>query len=333
MLSDPTNRPTFHKILILLKEKLFFIDESTYNYSYKDLTPEYETGNDYINYLNSKDCNNLFRCLMFHVFHGEKEMIGNLSRLGQLLDDEFMSYYFDYLVLTSDSVAYEIGLSKKTNIFDRYLKFSSRTFKFLLMPPPDQMRMKLKFDRKLMSKNENRETSANMIKLTNDAEYRSKDKSCFMYLNDLALNGHRKSCYHLARVFAKSNNPQKFRMANYFLSLSNIWLAEHGLLDKYKLKVQVIKKDMRKIDFVNQFNDDLSINEENEAELFKLARVYPNLLSIFGLYIQKAYNEENLAKIYKLRCENNKNSFHDSPLLQETKNPRIKRYSFNPGTQ
>lgn len=132
---DPYGRPTFNELAILLEKNYFSI--SIFNdYVSKSAIENQKIGNDYFYYKESTKSIDLFHCLMFHVVHNDETEAGNMSHLGQLLGDEFMSYYFDLMVLYNNSIAIDIELKKGTSMLERYMKLNADDYRFLLMPLP-----------------------------------------------------------------------------------------------------------------------------------------------------------------------------------------------------
>lgn len=124
----------------------------------------------------------------------------------------------------------------------------------------------------------------------------SKDRRCIQLLNDLALYGYKKSAYYLSEYFRRANYPKRDAISRYFLRISDSVYDFNGLLQKYnRIKEICLKNDTK--DISKEFID------FNVMELFKLCQIYPDLYYVLSIYCLKAYNDDELARIYYKKYE------------------------------
>lgn len=255
MLSEnPNERPTFNELLILLHEN----------------TDKYVSRNDYFYYLRSDENIDLFHCLMFHVSNDNQRQIGDMSHLGQLLGDEYMSYFFDWIVLLGNFVAYDFGLKESTSMVERYLILDSNDYRFLLMPSPLKKHQlfdycycsKSDYEKGLELKNKDQEKALLHFKRAkrsgfDNARYQIgriyailNDKRCLKYLNILALNGNKKACFYVAYYFYESElpNTSKLKIIYYFLRIFYNLINFNAILEAF----DKAKNDKRLIKFLCQ---------------------------------------------------------------------------------
>lgn len=251
MLSEnPYDRPALFEVYHLIQTKQLFILDDIENKE-----EVLETHVAFTSYKKSNQNNiDLFHHLIFQWLHKNNNKAGELSHLGKLLGDEFMSYFFDWLKSNDVCIAFDIDFLFNGDMIKRYLELDIDDYRFWLMPVPNRRRPKLKIDKNQMNhyykgvelKNSNPNEALTYFeqacKSGNiDAKYQIgriyslvMDKRCFMYLNELCLNGHKKSCYYLSLYFGRSKYPNSLQMLNYFFRISSSTFAKYFLGFKVK---------------------------------------------------------------------------------------------------
>lgn len=309
---DPSKRPTFREIFILYYQKSFFTINDPNEFFEARAYSFYETGGDYIHYKKSRENTGLFHCLMFHILHKRVDKIGDMSHLGQLLGDKYMSYLFDWTVLYTGLIALDIGLKKKTDMFERYMDFRADDYRFYLLPAPRMKTTKYEFDETLLDDYDKglklRKTDPILAleyfmkayKSGNlDSKYQigriyalSSDERCFKCLNEFALSGHKKSSYYLATFFVSSKYRQRHALVNYFLSISV----------KEWLKYDQYEENERKWRSFKQFKDNpmylkfylplCSYKQNLGTDVFKIYRIFPNFNVLVGIFYANVLNDK-----------------------------------------
>lgn len=325
MLSDdPSSRPSFIETLLLLLNGDFFVitDEQENGFS-KFLINNYERGSDYVHYKRSRNNIGLFHCLMHHYFYSNMDKVGELSHLGQLLGDKLMSYMFDHIVLFGDTIAHNLSLNKM-DMQKRYMDLNVSDYRFFLLPYPDKKSYKCyndsEYEKGIEMKEANQEIALqhfiDSYESDNNTRARyqigriysdRKDTKCFQYLNELALEGHKKSCNSLASFFNTSKKYRNQLISKYFLLVSENCFSKYKNISRYKKNDPYISyyDNNNQGSFSITVSDPAFVNEYG-TDLFKLCRIhFTKTRHYIGFYYLNMLKDEVLTNFYFKKDDRN----------------------------
>lgn len=132
---NPTKRPTFFELALMLMSGRFNLMNEEGEKVPEILNPNYETGNDYLYYYWSLEPNDIFHCLIFHWYHGNKEAFIKICEKG--IKDKFILYIYKHTTMYEKSID-DINDREKMELYHHFLKLNSSDYRFWLMPLPNR---------------------------------------------------------------------------------------------------------------------------------------------------------------------------------------------------